>query len=52
MRRPLIPVVLAFAAGLAAGAWDLEIPGPRLLAILAGLLVLFGILHWLSPPRG
>lgn len=49
-KRPLIPVVLALMAGLAAGAWGLEIPGKWLVAGLALLWGLLGLCYWYRPP--
>ena len=45
--RPLLPVVLAFAAGLASPAWGLHLPEPWLAAGLAFLWANLGVL-WLA----
>jgi hypothetical protein len=39
LKRPLVPLVLAFMLGLLAAAWGLNISGYWLVALLAGLLV-------------
>lgn len=39
IKRPLVPLVLAFMLGLLAAAWGLNLPKFWLVALLAGLLV-------------
>jgi hypothetical protein len=51
VKRPLVPVVLALMAGLAAAAWGLHIPRIWLFAGLTGLLVILVVLWLLATPQ-
>ncbi len=51
VKRPLVPVVLALMAGLIAAAWGVQVPRFWLLAGLSGLLVVLGLLWFLTTPQ-
>jgi len=52
LKRPLIPVVLALMAGLAAAAWGFTVSGKWLVIGLAGLLAVLIFLHRFGSVRG
>jgi len=52
VKRPLIPVVLALMAGLAAAAWGFKISWKWLVIGLAGLLAVLIFLHRFGSVRG
>jgi hypothetical protein len=52
VKRPLVVVVLALMAGLAAGAWGLKVTGTWLVIGLAGLLGVLFLVYGLGCIRG
>lgn len=52
VKRPLVPVVLAFMLGLVAAAWGFPVTGIWLVAGLAGLAAVLFLVYWFGFVRG